>query len=111
MHHVEWEKDEYVPDHKPKKGDRIFVDLTVEKSREYAQRMLDEHWDEFKIEGRSKEEQLEMMVDDFEEGQPDILVVGEGMEICECAGRIRTVEVIPGGHKCPRCGGFVGRTE
>ena len=38
--HVEWDKDVYVPDYVPKPGDRIFIDLTLEKALEYARRNL-----------------------------------------------------------------------
>lgn len=43
--HVEWNKDVFAPNHKPKKGDRIFVDLTHERAREIAVRQVERWWD------------------------------------------------------------------
>jgi hypothetical protein len=38
--HVDWQSDVYAPDYVPKSGDRIFIDLTMEKALEYAERNL-----------------------------------------------------------------------
>lgn len=43
--HVHWNRDVYAPDHKPKKGDRIFIDLTLEKAKEYRRRFVLIYWD------------------------------------------------------------------
>lgn len=39
-HHVDWQNDLCVPDHKPKPGDRIFIDLTIEKANQYAEERI-----------------------------------------------------------------------
>lgn len=44
MHHVDWESDKYAPDHKPQKGDRIFVDLTEAEARVFLQAQIDKYW-------------------------------------------------------------------
>jgi hypothetical protein len=36
--HVDWHRDRRVPDYQPRPGERIFVDLTEDKAREYARR-------------------------------------------------------------------------
>lgn len=43
--HIYWNRDVYAPDHKPKKGDRIFIDLTLEKAKEYCRRFVLKYWD------------------------------------------------------------------
>lgn len=42
LEHVCWNRDERRPDHKPMPGDRIFVDLTPEKAREYRRQQWDD---------------------------------------------------------------------
>jgi hypothetical protein len=39
--HVDWDRDEWRPFHIPEVGDRIFVDLTVERATEYRTRWYD----------------------------------------------------------------------
>lgn len=41
MSHVDWDKDAYAPEHKPKPGDRIFVKLTPERARELVTRNVE----------------------------------------------------------------------
>jgi hypothetical protein len=36
--HVDWHRDRRAPDHQPRPGDRMFVDLTEERARELAKR-------------------------------------------------------------------------
>lgn len=43
--HVEWNRDVYAPDHQPKPGDRIFVDLTEQRAWAEAKRIVSERWD------------------------------------------------------------------
>lgn len=43
--HVDWHLDECRPNHVPKIGDRIFVDLTLERAREYRRVFVDKWWD------------------------------------------------------------------
>lgn len=43
--HVDWHNDQFAPDHQPKKGERIFVDLTPERAREIATRQVERWWD------------------------------------------------------------------
>lgn len=50
--HVEWHRDRCVPDHKPKPGDRIFVDLTLDRAREFRTKYVERWWDEM---GMSRE--------------------------------------------------------
>lgn len=60
--HVEWSRDRFVPDHKPKAGDRVFVDLTIEKAREYRTRFVEQFWDKGMHEHYpSREEAIEIL--------------------------------------------------
>jgi hypothetical protein len=45
LFHVEWRSDKCVPNHVPKIGDRIFVDLTKERAEECARINVDRMWD------------------------------------------------------------------
>src|SRR5712671_4410544 len=45
MTHVEWQRDEFRPDYQPQPGERIFVDLTVERARALAIRNAERFWD------------------------------------------------------------------
>jgi hypothetical protein len=40
--HVEWNRDQYLPNFVPEVGSRIFVDLTPARAREFAERNYDE---------------------------------------------------------------------
>lgn len=82
MVHTNFQLDKYAPDHKPKPGDRIFVDLTVEKAREYAQKQIDQRWDtadDYPMQAHfeSKEEALEILSKGMMQpsGQPDLVEV------------------------------------
>lgn len=81
--HVEWHRDRCVPDHKPKPGERIFVDLTIEKAREYRQKFVKRWWHEGSDGSRmsnrysSREDAVEKLAQaDMEQGgggAPDIM--------------------------------------
>lgn len=78
--HVEWHRDRRVPDHKPKPGERIFVDLTIEKAREYRTRYVERFWPRYQMSERyaSKEAAIEELANiDVSEhpGAPDIVEV------------------------------------
>lgn len=40
MTHVNWNEDTYAPDHRPQAGDRIFVDMTLDRARALAREVL-----------------------------------------------------------------------
>lgn len=42
--HVNWNQDEYLPDHKPAAGTRVFIDLTIEKARKYRRDFVAKWW-------------------------------------------------------------------
>ncbi len=44
--HIDWQGDVYAPNHHPKPGDRIFVDLTMEKALKYRRAEADKFWDD-----------------------------------------------------------------
>jgi hypothetical protein len=46
MQHVNWKQDRYVPQHLPRVGDRIFVDLTFERAIETQRQNVERWWDE-----------------------------------------------------------------
>lgn len=43
--HVAWGNDVRKPDYRPTIGDRIFIDLTLERARELAAERVEEYWD------------------------------------------------------------------
>lgn len=70
--HVEWENDTYVPDHKPKKGDRVFIDLIVKNATKYRHAYVKKWWntDMDRIFG-SKENAIDKLVkNDLDEFSP-----------------------------------------
>jgi hypothetical protein len=46
MRHVEWSRDEYLPDRQPQAGERIFVDLTPEIAERHARERVERYWDD-----------------------------------------------------------------
>lgn len=90
--HADFHLDERRPMHVPKIGDRIFVDLTIERAREYRRVFVDKWWD-VEIEGgyrmrdrtdvwQTKDEAVESLAQgDYAPlggnagGQPDIVIV------------------------------------
>lgn len=46
LRHVRWSEDVYAPNHVPALGDRIFVDITVDRARAAATRNARKWWDE-----------------------------------------------------------------
>lgn len=88
MRHVDWRWDRRVEHHVPNVGDRIFIDLTIEKAREYRRAFVERYWDdgEYPMRERTdvwqtKEEAVERLArGDMEHGgggTPDIVVVDE----------------------------------
>lgn len=43
--HVEWYRDRYAPNHKPKPGERIFVNQTFETALPEARKYVDAYWE------------------------------------------------------------------
>ena len=43
MNHIEWQLDEYAPHHKPRRGQRIWASMTMERATVLAKRMLARH--------------------------------------------------------------------
>lgn len=43
--HVEWNQDRFSPNHTPKVGDRIFVNLTLETARVMRRAFVEKYWD------------------------------------------------------------------
>jgi hypothetical protein len=86
MHHVEWSRDRYAPDHVPEVGDRIFVDLTRDLAAERATVYVEKHWGNKEMNGvrasfSSKEEAIAQFADAWygEGGQPALVEVTEEM--------------------------------
>lgn len=77
--HVEWHNDRRAPDHRPRPGERIFVDLTSEAARNYARRDAERFWDDadYPAQGHyaSVEEFAETLAADYlrHDGQPDLI--------------------------------------
>lgn len=89
MMHVEWQNDLYAPNHRPKAGDRIFVDCLPEHIRDQAVAYVEKHWDAEDLdglglqmkshpffEGHDKQWAAEHFIQDWTKpGSPHILVV------------------------------------
>ncbi len=79
MQHVNWAKDEYMPNHQPKKGDRIFVDVSRADAKEFETKKIERYWDdgEYPMSKRfdSKEEALKTLLENWEFGQPMVITV------------------------------------
>jgi hypothetical protein len=83
--HVEWSRDRYVPDYEPPPGSRVFVDLTLERAREYRRAFVERWWDQGVHGARmseryaSKDEAVEQLAQsDMEQGgggTPDLIEV------------------------------------
>ena len=82
MYHINWHLDRYDPNHQPKKGERIFVDWSIEACEKYRREYIDKYWDdeEYPMKERtelwkSKEEALEYFLNEWEFGQPHIITI------------------------------------
>lgn len=86
MQHVDWHLDQRAPNYIPNVGDRIFIDLTLEKSFEYAARQVDKYWEDAKYpmceRYENKGQAIDLLAknmcgwDGFRpEGQPDVIEV------------------------------------
>jgi len=79
--HANWSGDRRIPDFVPQPGSRIFVDLTLEKAREYAERTIARYWDEdtspIKEMFASQDEAIERLTASSlaQPGTPDTIVV------------------------------------
>jgi len=86
--HVQWDMDKRLPGHKPKVGDRIFVDLTEERAIELGEEVARDRWDRpYWKANRRPGETLEGFIADYTAGlleevplhAPDLVVVTEEM--------------------------------
>lgn len=81
--HVDWKRDLCMPAFVPPVGSRIFVDLTLEKAREYCRRRVEQGWDDpdypMSENWPTKEAAVEELAASAMDppGQPDVLVVTE----------------------------------
>lgn len=95
LQHFNFQDDIPAPMYVPNIGQRVFVDLTEAKAREYLRARVDRQWDTdgqyaMKNNWDTKEEAFEALLDgslrDVREGGPDIVVVDAEMQerfICE----------------------------
>jgi hypothetical protein len=83
MRHVNWQFDRPAPGHVPKVGDRVFVDLTIEKAREYRRRFTEAHWNNRDYPMSDRWDSVEQAIEELAQsdmgtgggGAPDILTV------------------------------------
>lgn len=81
--HTDWGNDPYLPNHIPKIGDRVFVDITEESARPRAIEFVEKFWSDPKYPMseayESKEAAVQMYVDTWtkDKGAPDVIVVGQ----------------------------------
>lgn len=82
-HHHDWSKDRCVPDFKPPKGTRMFVDMTEERARERATKMAAHYWDDNVANAQDHFDSREQCINDLVQynleearrGAPDIVEV------------------------------------
>ena len=77
--HWAWHLDRTIENYQPKSGQRIFIDLTDEKYKQYKRDFINQNWDidsgwAMKNSFESKEKAFEILANDFQEGQPDIII-------------------------------------
>jgi hypothetical protein len=83
LFHVDWEKDQYLPNYIPPMGSRVFVDLTVEIARRMATQMVEEHWKELQKSYPDKESAIEYYVKYWmEPGAPAVITSEEYHASC-----------------------------
>lgn len=80
MNHVEWYRDQFLPNHKPKIGERIFVDVTPELATPGVQAFIERTWEQerFPMKERwfDKEAAFEALLPSYSEpGQPFVLEI------------------------------------
>ena len=85
MTHVRWNEDAYAPGWVPNVGDRIFVNLTIERAREHRRKYVERNWERVvygeKMSDRwpTKEAAIEDLaradMESFGLGTPDVVVV------------------------------------
>lgn len=75
--HVEWNKDEYLPDYVPPKGSRIFIDMTEARARQLVEQTIHRYEMDgtFEQYGRSPTLEEDLMASYFKPGAPDIMEV------------------------------------
>jgi hypothetical protein len=84
--HADWQNDQRLPDYQPPAGSRIFVDLTPERAREIAERVVDQYLndptldDDFRRELGSRDQAVEELTAGYLEqpGTPDIVEASRG---------------------------------
>lgn len=82
-HHVDWQRDQYMPGYIPDVGERVFVTLTLDKAREYRRADVEAHWDTGDYPLREVFESKEAAVEKLAQGDvasfapdtPDLVVV------------------------------------
>jgi hypothetical protein len=78
MSHVDWHLDSFEPMHELKVGDRFFADFSKEAHEKEYRKVVDENWDTgrypINILADTKEEALQMFMNEWEFGTPCTLV-------------------------------------
>ena len=86
LQHINWQDDILALQYVPNIGQRVFIDLTEEKAREYVQARVDREWDKdgewsMQKQYESKDKAFESLfahaMESVERGGPDIIVVNE----------------------------------
>lgn len=82
--HVDWHADHWDPGYEPKPGDLIFVDMTDQAAREYAQRNAERYFNDAKLSqfvppSRTVEELAQALYESYTDvpGSPNLVRVKE----------------------------------
>ena len=76
IRHTDWQKDQYLPEYVPEKGQRVFVDMPESMKVVFARRRAKTAPHSFlKERGISVEELTQSILEDFHEGEPFIITM------------------------------------
>ena len=74
--HVNWKADVYAPDHVPKKGDRVFIDLPESLKRPLALRNIERmKGTEYEVPPEEREAIVQEMIADFHPDEPFLIIM------------------------------------
>ena len=74
--HIKWNEDKFMPNYRPKKGQRIFIDVTTERKMEISRKRIDQFkGTPFEVPMENEGRVLKDIFLSFPVGTPDIKVI------------------------------------
>lgn len=75
--HINWHNDMYLPRHRPKIGDRVFVDMDIDEAKRIESEKVETYWNnDFGVmpplskQFKTKEEAISMFLSNYRKGEP-----------------------------------------